>query len=88
MALLPGLEIVSGKSELGGGGGSWAGGAGKELVVGDQVGGVGFGVEGGGAGGGDGGVGAGPAVVVVEPPHPASNTLVITRKIENRTRCV
>jgi len=89
VALLPGLETVSGKAEPGGGGGSWAGGAGKELVVGDQVGGVGLP---GGAGGGGGvgvGVGAGPAVVVgVVPLHPASNKLTSRTEIRNRIRRV
>jgi hypothetical protein len=57
VVLFPGLEMVSGKSEPGGGGGSCAGGAGKELVCGFQVG--GFGV---GEGPGDGeGVGEGDA---------------------------
>ncbi|HLJ26785.1 MAG TPA: hypothetical protein VKY85_08755 [Candidatus Angelobacter sp.] len=61
----PGLEMVSGKAEDGGGG-SCAGGAGKELVCGDHVGGTGVGVglaegvgEGVGVGEGEG-VGAGP----------------------------
>src|SRR5579863_1803405 len=67
----PGLEIVSGKSELGGGGGSCAGGAGSELVPGDHVGGVGDGEgdgEGEGVGLGDGvglGVGCGATGVGV-----------------------
>ena len=50
--------MTSGKPDDGGGGGSWAGGAGSELVVGDHVDGPGVGV-----GDGDGvGVGVGAGV--------------------------
>ena len=69
LALSPGLETVSGKSEPGGGGGSIAGGAGRELVVGDQVGGMGDGLgdapgDGEGVGEAGGGVGAGVGLAV------------------------
>lgn len=90
VALLPGLEMMSGKAVLGAGGGSWAGGAGRELVVGDHVGGVGFPGGGGGGGAGGGvGEGAGPAVMVeVVPPHPASNRPATRTEITKRTRRV
>lgn len=79
----PGLEIVIGNPDEGGGGGTCAGGAGSELVLGDHVGGVGVGVGAGvGVGdgaedGGCGGVGLGfsggaTLAVVAVPPHPAS----------------
>jgi hypothetical protein len=86
VALLLGLETVIGKPDEGGGGGSWAGGAGRELVVGFHVGGVGVGVgcgagvglgvgDGAGAGTGVGtGLGGGLLLAVVAvPPQPASN---------------
>jgi hypothetical protein len=91
VAPLPGLLMVSGNPEDGGGGGSCAGGAGKELVIGDHVGGVGVGVgcgAGVGEGSGEGGAGVGPGfgfgggvllAVVAVPPHPASIMLASRR---------
>jgi hypothetical protein len=71
LTVLPllGLEMSSGKSAPGGGGGSWAVGAGRELVVGDQMG-EGSGVGDGPAPGvGEGvGVGDGAGVGVAVGP--------------------
>ncbi len=102
MAPSPGLEMVSGKAEDGGGGGSCAGGAGKELVWGDHVGGTGVGVglaEGVGVGEGEGvgvgpgpegvGVGVGETVALDAPPaHPATKRLAAKRKAKNKNRRV
>ena len=96
----PGLEMVSGKAEDGGDGGSCAGGAGKELVCGDHVGGIGVGVglgagagEGAGVGCGAGGAGEGPGAgasmaLDAPPPHPAANRLPTRREPKNKAKRV
>jgi len=71
-----GLETVSGKSFDPGGGGTWAGGAGSGLDVGDQVIGTG-GVE--GYPGCDGA--AGDEVFLVEP-HEEAAEIMIPRQIK------
>ena len=98
VAPLPGLLMVSGRPEDGGGGGSCAGGAGRELVVGDHDGGVGVGVgcgAGVGDGSGDGGAGVGPGLgcrggsaplTMVVPPHPASIMLASRRHAKENNR--
>lgn len=94
----PGLLMVSGKPDDGGGGGSCAGGAGRELVVGDHVGGVGVGVgcgAGVGDGSGEGGAGVGPGLgcrggsapmMVVVLPHPARVRLASRRHTKENNR--